>query len=493
MRTPDDTGARFAEALGGAAPRDDVRRAVLRDLVAVVQAPARGRLRRALDAKWPIAALGAAAAAALLIAMPPPRARTPSGEPPTRVAAPGTFDPYAPEDPIVVRAREADEKAWTSMAADVVAKHKGAWVVVGDGKLLAVGKTLAQVAETGADLPHRFVFEVGTEGDEEQFISAWYGTRFCGGEIHAALGTDWQGGAGGFRLSKGGKTVRATLGDAFPRLVVHLLDPDPRMHDPLASIAGEVFFGTVGPTMMLTPQDHQRLGLARFEIPGTAKVAAFGSARRALVRVRIPELEADATIPALVPAMPYETLVGFARWRNSWWQWGESIQPKLPETAPFPGSAGPPVPPPREAWILFGRDRILASGDSPSAALAAAATLEDVDYHRFLMRIPREGGLTLREADFEKEPRSLDLNGGAHPGRPSKAGGPILVTAEVGRALRLELAEDPRDLRLDRDAKPGAPNTCGLRGGYAWLREPAPGDPRRFVERLVLVVWPDAC
>ena len=271
--------------------------------------------------------------------------------------------------------------------------------------------------------------------------------------------------------------MRATLGDAFPRLVVHLLDPDPRLHEPLASVAGEVFFGTVGPTMMLTPQDHRRLGLARFEIPGTVKVGEFGSARRALVRVRIPELEADATIPALVPAMPYEALVGFARWRNSWWQWGESIQPKLPETAPFRGSAGPPVPAPREAWILFGRDRILASGDSPSAALAGAASLGDVDYHRFLMRIPREERLTLREVDFAKEPRDVDLNGAKHPARPSTPGGPLLVTPEVGRALRLELAEDPRDLRLELDAKPGEPNLCGLRGGYAWERAPDPKDP----------------
>ncbi len=493
MRTPDDPATRWSEALAGTAPRDDVRRAVLADVAELVPPPPRGLVQRAIDAKWPIAMLGAAAAAVLLIAVPPLRARTPSPNPPTMGVAPGSFDPYAPEDPAVVRAREADERAWASMAADVVAKHKGDWAVVGDGKLLAVGKSLALVAGTGAELPHRFVFEVGTEGDGEEFVSSWYGTRFCGGAIHAALDTEWMAGPRGFQMSKGAKTLRSTLGDAFPRVVVHFLDPDPRMHEPLASVAGEVFFGTVGPTMMLTPQDHRRLGLARFEIPGTVKVGDFGTARRALVRVRIPELEADATVSALVPAVPYKALVDFARWRNSWWQWGESIQPEFPEMLPFRGSAGPPVPAPGELWILFGRDRILASGDSPSAALAGAASLGDVDYHRFLMRIPREQGVTLREVDFEKAPRSLDLNGAAHPGRPSKPGGPILVTAEVGRALRLELAEDPRDLRLDLAVKPGEPNACGLRGGYAWLREPDPANPGQTTRRLVLVVYPDAC
>lgn len=493
MRTPDDTATRLAAALAEAAPRDDVRRAVLADVAELAPTAPRGLLRRAFDAKWPIAALGAAAAAALLIATPPRRGGAPSATPPAVVAAPGAFDPYGAEDPAVVRARKANEEAWTSMAADVVAKHKGAWAVVGDGKLLAIGQTLFLVAGTGADLPHRFVFEVGTEGDGEEFISSWYGTRFCGGGIHEALGTDWQAGASGFQLSKGGKTVRATLGDAFPRLVVNFLDPDPRMHDPLPAVAGEVFFGTVGPTMMLTPQDHRRLGLARFEIPGSVKLGGFGTARRVLVRVRVAAVEADATVAALVPEVPYGTLVAFARGRNSWWQWGESIQPEMPETLPFRGNAGPPVPAPGEAWILFGRDRILASGDSPAAALAGAAKLEDVDYHRFLMRVPREQGVTLREVDFEKAPRSLDLNGAAHPGRPSKSGGPILVTAEVGRALRLELAEDPRDLRLDLDAKPGEPNACGLRGGYAWLREADPSKPGQTTRRLVLVVYPDAC
>jgi|GEM_PF-7008793 len=494
MHTPDDSPARLAQALRESAPRDEVRRTVLSDVAELRQEPPRGLVRRAIDAKWPVAALGAAAAAVLVLVDPPRPAAGPERLGRVEAHATPWADPYAKEDDAVTRARATNEAAWKSMAADVVAKHNGSWVVVGDGKLLAVGARLHLVAGTGADLPHRFVFEVGTEGDDDLFVSSWYGTRFCGVGIHSALGTDWQGGAGGFRLSKGGKTVQATLGDAFPRLVVRLLDPDPRMHDPLAAVAGEVFFGTVGPTLMLTPQDHRRLGLARFEVPGTVKVGEFGPARRVLVRVSIPEVEADATIEALVPTMPYETLVGFARWRNSWWRWAESIQPKMPATIPALGTPGHPAPATEaETWILFGRDRILASGDSPSAALAGDSALEDVDYHRFLMRVPFEKTLTLREVDFAREPRGVDLNGAIHPARTSTPTGPLMVTPEVGRALHLELAEDARDLRLELDAKAGEPNACGLRGGYAWMRTPDPKDPGRITRRLVLVVWPDAC
>ena len=86
------------------------------------------------------------------------------------------------------------------------------------------------------------------------------------------------------------------------------------------------------------------LGLAQFEVPGTWSVMGV-PCRRALVETKIEGLDASAHVVATAPLVEREKLVGFARYRNSWWQWGGSLPAYV--SGPYSGQ-----------WIVFGDGHI---------------------------------------------------------------------------------------------------------------------------------------
>ncbi len=267
---------------------------------------------------------------------------------------------------------------------------------------------------------------------------------------------------------------------------------------PGAPEAVEVLLGAVGPALMLTPEDDARLGLSRWEVPGTETVGDV-PCRRALVRVSVPGLDGVATVVAAVPDAPRETLVAKARERHRFWEWSEAQRKAL--------DLGEDVVPTGEPrWLVFGNDRVLGVGSSAETALAEASAYRDVIYHRYVTPWPRP-------ADSAVEPvfgldAILDVGGVRAEARvPSVLFDPS-VSSEVAEARHpvlpvfvprmteadwlkagLALAEDPAEVMSDEVCPPGS----DLRAAYARVKvsaRDAPSETRERFARIVAFVVP---
>src|SRR5687768_8741519 len=86
--------------------------------------------------------------------------------------------PAAPAD--VARARAEDVACDEREKETLRAQHAGRWAVIAGGRLVARGVTREKALAVEPLAPHRFVFEIGTEGDREDFVSQWYAPRFAG-------------------------------------------------------------------------------------------------------------------------------------------------------------------------------------------------------------------------------------------------------------------------------------------------------------------------
>ena len=316
---------------------------------------------------WPVAALAAAAAVLIAFLVGTPRPRDDErpvvgGEPETPVEA--------PRDDVVAAARAVNERAYASMKADLHAKYKGKWVVISGGALTQVAARFEDVGVVDALTVHRFVFQVGTEGDTETFVSQWYAPRFGGPPLAKALDVDWQSGAGGFVLwREGGPRVKAFTPGPFPRVKLRIGASAGEMK-PL-----ELFPGSVGPALVLTKHDYDRMGLARYEVPGTHKVGWI-DCTRVLVRVSLAEGDRVVPVVAAVSREPEEKMRTLARERHRFWTWGGNLAQMA--TAGHDGK-----------WLLFANDRVLGVGDTLEAALRAGETATDFAYQRFLVKLPR--------------------------------------------------------------------------------------------------------
>jgi hypothetical protein len=210
----------------------------------------------------------------------------------------------------------------------------GKWVLIADRapeeiegafKPLVVGETLDSVASLAADAKHRFVFRVGEEGDATTPVTEWRGPRFAGRSLLRAMGVlaPLSSTGGSIELRRGDRAMTFRDASPFPRLRVGIEaaagatpdTPEPREVLPV---------GDAGPTLLLTPDDDRRLGLARWEVPGTETVGDV-PCRRVLVRVSIPELGIVAPVVAAVPYVPLEALVAKARVRNEPWTWSQEM------------------------------------------------------------------------------------------------------------------------------------------------------------------------
>ena len=376
------------ERVEGHHPSAALKDAVLRDL------PDREARRpwapRRLGARARVA-LGLAAAAALIA---PTFLLRRDGDRASRPLAIG-WTPLAPDAPATIAAaRERNLEAYAREKARLHRDLVGKWVVIaerdpatvsGAYKPIVVGETLDDVAAIGADLPHRFVFRVGEDGDEDVFVSSWYAPRFAGHGIATALGMQVVM-HGAVDVSKDGRSASFRGPTPFPRVAFHLAAPDGTASPRNGDATPEVFIGSVGPDLMLTPQDATELRLARWEVPGTVTVGGV-PCRRVRVTASVPAVGASGSVVACVPDVPMETLVEASRARHRFWEWSEGLRADLALDREPLGS--PLVEIGRhERWIVFGNDRVLGRGTTAQEALDAAHAFRDVVYHRYVTRWP---------------------------------------------------------------------------------------------------------
>jgi hypothetical protein len=459
----DDLESRIRAAYRGLEPAPD-RAERVREAVSEVPQAERVSLRPALGVAAGVAVALVGTATWLATGLGSPDR---PGEPPA---------PRAPA-PTTEREREENRAAYAKLVAEAGRGRNGGWIAIADGTVSAWA-TRAEAAAVAPAARHRFVFEIGPEEHEEDtFVSTWYGPRFAGMALVNALDVNWRvGPSTGTTLTKGSKST--TFGTPpFPRVPVSVAAPGgtPETLD--------VFLGTVGPPLMLTPDDWQRLGLARWEIPGTHTVMGL-PCLRARVRVSFPGLEGDAELVASCPEFGRERLVEFARHRGRFWEWGGTLSQLVTS-----GRDG--------KWIVFGVDRVLGEGATAVEALEAADGAAREAYHRFVVRLPRGDALRVDEAWFQADESVIDLNGVEtavrHPAqrvseapvdrlREREIGGAASVVLLAGetaaRRARIHEFESARDVLLVRG---GAEHAA--RAGYAWR-----GGGK--VPTLVLAVYP---
>jgi len=392
--------------------------------------------------------------------------RDPRPAPPSGNARPAVGVAGAPEqaDESVDAARARNKKAYARVSPDLHRDPASPWVVIAGGKVAARGATLEDVLKNAPEAPHRFVFQVGSEGDSKEFITTWYGPRFGGGKLFGLLeemGFTWTCHVTtGFRFSRNGKPVPPVSPLPFPRIQLEIAPPGGK---PLALT---VFPNTVGPPLVLTPEDYLRLGLARFEVPGTLTIeTAFGGVvpcRRVLVRISVPGFDVHGYRIASVPICPRKVLVDLSRKRSAIEFWpGDMSGEKLPGRW-------------KGKWVLYGVDQVMGEGTTPEQALRDGKGKVDFAYHRFLVRLPLGEPLVLNRSDFGQE-KCVKLNGLEVAVRAGQEHGPFLVSRESAEPLHLELAEEGREVRFKGE------KTGHLQAGYAWLGDLAPS-------RLALVV-----
>lgn len=475
MSTDHDAGERraadLARSLGPLVPGADVRARVLASVEATSQdEPAvSGR-------SWGLAAAAAAVLLGLMLWLTSQRTAVEPPEPsPHAAAARAPWD----EPPEVAQQRAANEACYERIRELLRKEHRGKRIVIAHGEYHVVPDSGIVPEDAQSKAAHAFSFRNGDEGPREEFISEWYSPRFAGLALPAALGAEWSMQENTLKTADG-KREQKGIGSVFPRFLFDLEGPPTRPGVPGPRLsAREVFLGTVGPPLMLTPEDAVALDLARWEIPGLVTIWKHVRCRQATVFVSVAGWDAPKAITALWPLTPRENLILWARQRDAFWS-GAFVDAMLAET---PTSTG------KGSWILFGRDRVLGLANDPSDLLAVVERDTEATYHRYLLRWPREPELVLQEAELENTPRRVVLNDMPLAVRATSPNGPFLIDGATAVALRLERAEEGRTMWLQQ--------TDGTRvqllGGYAWLsREVRPGaDPAPAVTRTAaLVVHP---
>lgn len=441
---------------------------------------------------WFLATAAAGLVAAALLALgsrtPPAPRNGPVASPPEHDGAGARRAPWE-EPPEVTRTRALNEACYERERERLRREGAGRWVVIAQGRaeVLAAGAGPRQARTPAGE--HAFVFEVGTDGPrrEETFYS-WYATRFAGGGLARALGLRVTLAAveGTFVAKEGHQPIHGH-GAVFPRVPFDLSSPrlDPS-GNPKRAPGMEVFLGSLGPPLMLTPEDVQRLELWRSEIPGEVSYWEGGRCRQGLVQISVAGWNEPADVVALWPLESHDVLVERARGRHRFWYWGGD----LPRLALGIGAAWPNTP----AFLLFGRDRVLARAASQADLLAWLAADEDVNWHAFVLEEPAAQRiaerLVLSTEVASAAPHDLvvsDRERGGHERTVRARGvgptGPFLLDAAVGPHLGLERAEEAREVILR--AEDGSEVT--LRGGYAWVR-PAVGSGA--VPQVALLAYP---
>jgi len=198
-----------------------------------------------------------------------------------------------------------DEHIGSARAADQAALEAGAgsqnsiWVVVAHGEVWGA-ETEEEALLIHATAPHRFVFQRGNAGDTRPRM-AYLPTAalIAGQEFAAALGLKLRRNASGRAILT--RDTRRIAAEPGGTIIVHVEAPDGGDATAAAILLDPGFQGP----LLVSPSVAERMGLRRFEIPGTARVdVALGrpfSARRARLRVTIERLGVNAAVETLFP------------------------------------------------------------------------------------------------------------------------------------------------------------------------------------------------
>ena len=243
---------------------------------------------------------------------------------PAGLFGPGLLIPdvrVAPDDPVAL-ARAADERAFQQYlhAREVLIARGflGKWIAIADGMLLPVADGKLAPADSLDALhflieldhgtsPHRFVFRVGEEGDVAYHFFApnlpW-SDALGTGLFRAAFSdeTDVKIVFAPDRVyaTHHGKTHSWPYGEKG--IPLELADPSGSIKVPAIVTPSSACDGT----LVLSEETAAKLGLTKFEIPGTCWYGpeengdSRFACRRARLRWRVPELDVDVLVPVAI-------------------------------------------------------------------------------------------------------------------------------------------------------------------------------------------------
>lgn len=199
--------------------------------------------------------------------------------------------------------------------AKLAATRKGAWLAVAGGKVVpSVGQAIVPAAtmeqavaaanEAKPDAKHRFVFQVGEEGDVDWPLGGCELPHVLGTYFMALLERDDV----RMNLSPKHPSIVLVRGDQTTELAVAGADTrmyvQPEVGPPGAGGApGAAYCVSTGFGGFATMSAASAAGLELWEIPGTAHVAGVaqsGDCRRARARFNWPNTPLDFTVPVAI-------------------------------------------------------------------------------------------------------------------------------------------------------------------------------------------------
>jgi hypothetical protein len=247
---------------------------------------------------------------------PPPKEPTPEAPPPPQGAPPQEPPKPAAETPNLdpvdeARARNeiAFENDYLRMKERLIPQQLGRWLAIVDGRVLPsddrgrpsptakMEDCLAVADGVNARPLHRFVFQIGEEGDVLYADSSRTARSAVGSALRSSLNVTagYDARSGELTWTRGGKSRHFALDhERFP-----LVLSDPLQRNSMATHV--VDSSGFGGFVVLEAVNAALLEGARYEIPGHVLLKTGGGMqelRRMRVRVTIPELDVDVTVPA---------------------------------------------------------------------------------------------------------------------------------------------------------------------------------------------------
>jgi hypothetical protein len=201
--------------------------------------------------------------------------------------------------------RQDNARVWRGREKDILAQ-KGRWCVIDGGRFLGAADDLDSAlslrVEHAHPLYHRYVFRSGTDGDEVRWLGATDAPNIVGTGFLEDMGLEIAWDTKELTLSAGNRSVSFRAVEGQPVVDIEVSAPDGE--GPTLQLTCVLATGFQG-DLTLTDAQSRALGLTRFEIPGTVRLATVGRqeiCRKCIVRVRLPKLRIARTLTACVPA-----------------------------------------------------------------------------------------------------------------------------------------------------------------------------------------------
>ena len=240
----------------------------------------------------------------------PPQEAPPQEAPPQEAPKPEAGAPQLdPVDEARARDEFAFENDYLRMKERLIPQQLGRWLAIVDGRVLPsddrgrpsptakMADCLAVADGVNARPLHRFVFQIGEEGDVLYADSSRTARSAVGSALRSALNVSagYDPRSGELTWTRGEKSRRFVLDhERFPLVLT-----DPQQRNSMAT--NVVDSSGFGGFVVLEAVNAALLDGARYEIPGRVLLKSGGGVqelRRMRVRVSIPELDVDVTVPA---------------------------------------------------------------------------------------------------------------------------------------------------------------------------------------------------